>query len=291
METQHPPTAPSFDDSGWCRPYSFSAAFEAGWRAFAANYGKLLGATLVYLLIYIATAFMAGLVDARLMGAPDPAIQPVSLLLGWLFLGPLGLGLTYVGVAAVRGEAGSLDNLFIAFRRYGVVLGIMLLTSLIEMGIGLLAAAPALLVGATVSTVGVLVIVPLVVVAVVVAMYVNVRLWFAGVAAVDPSGPGAGVVDSIKIAWAMTRGGAAWSLLGLLIVVMVMVVATFAMLILPGFFFGAPLTVAVFGAAYALLAGQKGVAPLEGVCRRCGYPVEGATVCPECGLGVVQAAV
>lgn len=287
----NPPTSPqpspaafNPDDARWFQPYFFGNAFEAGWAAFKGRYGLLLGATLIYLL-FAAASILIALVDQAIFG-PDAAVEPLSTLFDWLVLGPVLLGTAFVGVAAVRGDPVGISAVFIAFGRYPTVIGITLLTTLIMLVVDLLTMVPVAIATSTPGSGGgtllLIVFMPIFLVIFVAAIYVSLRLWFAGVVAVDPRAPAPGAIDSIKLSWGMTRG-ISLSLFCLGIVLVLIGLASFLLLILPGIFFGLPLATAVWGAAYAMIAAQKGITPIAGACPTCGYPDGGGDTCPECG--------
>mgnify|MGYP004171561221 CR=1 FL=1 len=84
--------------------------------------------------------------------------------------------------------------------------------------------------------------------------------------------------------WALknTKQGVAWSLVGLFFVVALMMSLSFITLVLPYLFFALPLSQAVWGAGYALIASGD---IDDMLCQHCGYTRQGTSSpqCPECG--------
>jgi hypothetical protein len=197
------------------------------------NYGALLAASFVYMVISVALSFI-------------PILGGLASL---IISGPLMAGWYYMGVRAVRGRT-EFGDLFLGFRKFGETLGIYWLLVLIMLGasipvfIGLAAAFATDGEGA-----GVAALVTGGVISFVLWIYFGVRLSLAWQVCMDTD---LGITESLGRSWNITRPyfGA---LIGLWICVTLIYVGLIIMCVLPVIFLGMPLIVAVTGAAYCLI--------------------------------------
>jgi hypothetical protein len=166
----------------------------------------------------------------------------------------------------LRGESPAMGTLFAGFRRYWPLVGIGVLLMLIFvgpivvaalfLGFGALlmpitsAAAPAITVTA--------ILVGLVLICILIMLYT--KLIFASLLCIDPR-TRLGVCDSIATSWRMT-GPVFWPLLGLIIVMGLILIGTIIVLVLPVFFVGIPLCLAITVSAYELVMSEQETAEM-----------------------------
>ncbi|MEX2218496.1 MAG: hypothetical protein WD749_07005 [Phycisphaerales bacterium] len=234
--------------------YSFGEAFSLGWRAFTANYGPLLLVSFVGMVISIGVSLAQNLID-RAIGVPGLLSLPISLL----FSAQLTAGMMYAGVRAARGERVGLEHLFRGFsgaRPYwplAGVQGLVMLVMLVCMLPGLLVLAVSIGAGAGPGAA-----VAALLLCMLPAMYFSSRFFMSAMVAVDERGGLPGPIEAMRASWGMT-GELRWlSLIGLGLVLGLIALASALALLLPLLFFAMPLIVAVWGAAYVLLAGESG---------------------------------
>ncbi|MEO1007730.1 MAG: hypothetical protein AAFX79_04140 [Planctomycetota bacterium] len=219
------------------------------------NYGLLLGATLLLVLLNLAIVAVAGLIDAALVG-PDAMVQPVSQLASLLITTPLGIGAGMLAAMRYRDGTGTLSTLFIGFSRYGVVVLIALLYMIGLWGfifigavvVGIAAAAAI----AAAGSVGLVVPIVLGLALYAVLIYFAIRLWFATMLAVDPLGAKPGSIEAIQLSWYLTHGKVS-TLFVTGVVLTLILIASILLLILPFVFYGLPLAACVTGVLYVLV--------------------------------------
>lgn len=275
--------------------YTFSGAFATGWEVLKANYGLLLGTLILYILIVIAAGFAAGLVDgavgiaAAAIAGGRAFIKPGEWLVDLLVTAPLNTGLLMMGATMARRQRVELNDLFGGFRRYGQVL----LALAAPTAIGIVMLIPAvLLVGVLVvgssaptpSTVGPVIIAYLIGWAI--SLYFKIRWMPAALLVIDTQAPEHTAMEALRVSWRMTSGRVL-SLFCLSVVLSLINIVCALLLCLPALFLSGPLIVGVAGAAYSMLAHERGVVPIDDydVCPYCGYDLSNVTgsLCPECG--------
>ncbi|MCW5777401.1 MAG: hypothetical protein KIS87_13275 [Phycisphaeraceae bacterium] len=266
--------------------YSFGAAFEAGWSIFKGYYGLLICATLAYL----AYSLVSGMIGWTL--EQSIGFDPLGMLSPFLLDMHVHVGMLMLVVGLVRGASGGFGDVFHGFRRYGQVL---LITLIYYVVIFLVSLPLLIVVVATVFTSqgsspgAALGLILAVIVVLPACAFFATRLYPGIVLIADPRARHLNLSECISLGWRMT-GNMVWlSLIGLWIVLGVMVLISFLLLILPGIFFGMPLSIAVMGAAYSLLVAEHDIGSEQPStrCENCGYSREGLppgmTRCPECG--------
>ena len=242
--------------------FTFDAAFAKGMALFKSRYGGLLAATLVFILVIGGVALVKSLVNTVLGVDPDHASPTATDHLIDIFISaPLTAGILLIALLHLRGESPAMGTLFAGFRRYWPLVGIGVLLMLIFvgpivvaalfLGFGALlmpitsAAAPAITVTA--------ILVGLVLICILIMLYT--KLIFASLLCIDPR-TRLGVCDSIATSWRMT-GPVFWPLLGLIIVMGLILIGTIIVLVLPVFFVGIPLCLAITVSAYELIMSEQ----------------------------------
>ncbi|MBL9140777.1 MAG: DUF4339 domain-containing protein [Phycisphaerae bacterium] len=275
VETARAPGAPPMHASVGVamtsRPYSIAAAFELGWRAMTANWGKLVVCTLIFLggvvVInapgWLAQIMMIGVTQSDAGGQAAFGAGFIGLsCCGWvlqIFVGvPLFAGFYYCGVRAVRGELQHMDALA-GFRRYWAVLGVYLLSALASLGIGIVCMIPffiGLAISLSTEHPAAAIIAGLVSAVVLIAVMCIMIVWLTmpTLLVVDPKMRAQCCPGAFSIAWQMGRGGNSPSFFLLTICGSLLLAATVLMLVIPALLFGAPLLMCLIGAAYELMA-------------------------------------
>ena len=247
--------------------FTFDAAFAKGMALFKSRYGGLLAATLVFILVLLGVGLVKGLVNT-VLGVDPNHTSPTATdhLIDIFFTVPLTAGILLITLLHLRGESPAMGTLFAGFRRYWPLVGIGVLLMLIFvgpivvaalfLGFGALlmpitsAAAPAITVTA--------ILVGLVLICILIMLYT--KLIFASLLCIDPR-TRLGVCDSIATSWRMT-GPVFWPLLGLIIVMGLILIGTIIVLVLPVFFVGIPLCLAITVSAYELVMSEQETAEM-----------------------------
>jgi hypothetical protein len=264
------PTAPA-TASAYGVPYSISAAFQLGWESFKAQWGPLTVCTLIFIGGWIALSIPGWIGQLLIMGTGGQQSTGSALLavggglatcIGYaaqIFAGlPFAAGFYYCGVRAVRRELVPSDA-FAGFRRYWAVLGISVLTAVMSSVVGIAVVVPAII-GAVVMAAtdsGVALVVGLAVAAVaaiVVLCFLLVLLVMPPLIVVDPRMRAEWCPGSLSIAWEMGKRGNCASYLLLSVVLGLLVALSMLLLVVPFVLLGLPLAMAVVGAAYELMA-------------------------------------
>lgn len=228
--------------------YCFSNAFSAGWDTLKSNYGVVLGATVVYMII----AMVVGVIPI------------IGALLSLFIVTPVLAGLLVLGVKAHQGSP-QFSDLFVGFSKYLPVLGIGLLLGLVYFVI----AIPIFVVMAVGSippfgdpdafsqnppSAGLIAAMAIAYLfAIVCNVFITSRVMFAYPLCLQAD---LGVVDSIKTSWTSTKP-VMWTQIGLLIVMGLIVAVCAVACFVPAVFFGLPLMICVYGAAYNLLMNHQ----------------------------------
>ncbi len=231
-------------------------ALSQGWRVMSTHYGVLLGATLIYFAIEAAIG-VGGVVPCAgvLLSIASLLISPV-LAAGWSFM----------GVMAYRGRPLRVADLFCGFNRIAHVFGIAMLQAAIILGCllpaGVAIGIAAFLLGAAAPTDdaamtgGIVIGVAGGLVSLVACVYVGLRLMFSTQVCLET---GLGIGDSMRRSWRGTQRFLG-KLLLLTLVLSLISIATAALCVLPYFFLGLPLMIAVMGAAYGMVFPYAGLA-------------------------------
>ena len=272
--------------------YSFTNAWGASWETYRANWLKLTGLSVIYLLA-IMPMWGAQMVQvianvlqkekpesaemAAALGSLGGILGCVALLYAIFVVIPLCVGVFWVVIRAVRTKEVEFSDILQGFRRFPRVLGIYLLVVIAQfvpmiLGFAVLIAIVVFGVGterfkdgvqwtdfddysrlALVGGLGWLL------ACVIVSWWIQLRTVFSLAVVCDSKLGAPGIIERVETSWRMTRGNAL-SLLGLIITVSVVMWASVCCCVLPVVFFGAPLTVVILATAYDQLLAQDGQA-------------------------------
>lgn len=258
-------------------PFGFGNAFSWSFDLFREHYGKLLLVAFVYLLLQVgmqvaAIPFQNALDTVTDTGDFRPVMVPLFfggliLAVASILLGiPLAAGIQWAGVRAARGEL-DVSDLFAPYKRFFTVLGVALLSGLLQLALALpLVFAAVLAIGQALvgngdlerplngALVGVLLLMGFATLGAMI--YLSARLYFAPVLAIDPranpEGQQLGVVEALKRSWELTAGRTL-ELVCYGIFSVVVVLATILIFCVGLFFVGFPLLIVFYGSAYELL--------------------------------------
>ena len=260
--------------------FGLASIWSLTFETFGRRYAMLLGAALLSLLIIMG----AGIVTLVL----DMVFVFTGFVRGIFFDIPFGVGVWYVALRCVRGEEARIEQLFVGFSRYWVVLGLgvvvniatflAMLPGFVLVGIGIVS-----LVNGSSQTLGIALLSVGAIVAAIGGGLVASRLWWATLLAIDPRAERPNFGACLEISWSMTAGR--WPIVILLyLATAILTLLTFAILVLPWLFFTLPLVAAGSASVYHLLS-KPIVRPPEGFCTACGYDIRGleGNICPECG--------
>ena len=164
---------------------SLTGALGTGWETLKQRFWLLIVAVLIYGAIEVASNVFTVPVGP---GGPQQPVSVIGPLWSILVTGPLLVGLAWLALRAVRGLEPELDDLFEGFRHYPDAVGGMLVYGL-AVTVGLI-----------------LLVVP--------GLIAMVRLAFTPYLIVDRE---LGPIEAVKASWEATRGHG-WSLFGLLVV-------------------------------------------------------------------------
>jgi hypothetical protein len=247
--------------------FTFDAAFAKGMALFKSRYGGLLAATLVFILVLLGVGLVKGLVNT-VLGVDPNHTSPTATdhLIDIFFTVPLTAGILLITLLHLRGESPAMGTLFAGFRRYWPLVGIGVLLMLIFVGPIVVAALflgfGALIMGGTSAAAPAItvtaILVGLVLICILIMLYT--KLIFASLLCIDPR-TRLGVCDSIATSWRMT-GPVFWPLLGLIIVMGLILIGTIIVLVLPVFFVGIPLCLAITVSAYELVMSEQETAEM-----------------------------
>jgi hypothetical protein len=154
-----------------------------------------------------------------------------------------------------------MGTLFAGFRRYWPLVGIGVLLMLIFMAPVVVAALflgfGALFLGGTSAALPAITVTAILVGLVLICIFIMLytKLIFASLLCIDPR-TRLGVCESISTSWRMT-GPDFWPLLGLIIVMGLILIGTSILLVLPLFFVGIPLCLAITVSAYELIMSEQ----------------------------------
>jgi hypothetical protein len=275
-----PPQFPLFSASALVapRPYSFAAAFSVGWDSFKAQWGllALIGLLYIAFTIVLSLPLYAGMLTVQFAGWTSDTITLIVVLatatqLVSFFVGPpLLAGVLYAGVRAARRELRFADC-FVGFRRYGAVLGTVVLGGLIifaavlvpyliVIGGGMMVINQTAL--TLTSVLGVVIAIIGYALALAIAFPATVALIFSVLLVVDPRVSATGGMSALIEGFAMTKGNRP-SLCGLLFVLYLILGMSVYACCVGVVLFGAPLMLAGIGAAYELIRIERSAAPIK----------------------------
>ena len=242
--------------------FTFEAAFAKGMSLFKSRYGGLLAATLVFILLLVGVGLAKALVNSVLGADPDQtSATPTDHLIDIFISVPLTAGIFLIALQHLRGESPAMGTLFAGFRRYWPLVGIGVLLMLIFMAPVVVAALflgfGFLFIGGTSAAVPAITVTAILVGLVLICIFIMLytKLIFSSLLCIDPR-TRLGVCDSIATSWRMT-GPDFWPLLGLIIVMGLILIGTFILLVLPLFFVGMPLCLAITVSAYELIMSEQ----------------------------------
>lgn len=270
--------------------------FTLAHRVYGSHWGLIVGVSAVAVVLNLIVGAIGGGIDYLLVG-PDAMISPASLVLQAVFGTPLVVGPLYVVVRVFRGEEAGFGDMFIGFQRWGVVAGVGAIVGVINFvmlfPLQLVAASTASSMGGN-AAVAIVVTLLASLATIFVALWINIRLYFAPLLCVDPHGPLPGAVDSIKTSWNMT-GQHTWALFVIAIALGIIATVSLLLLVVPFVLYGGPVIACAGGVAYALIAHRTGLIPLAPYteCPFCEYDLSDTDSdrCPECGNFVDREAV
>lgn len=235
--------------------FTVGEAIGEGHTLLMANYGLMLGVSVVVLLLTLASMFIAGIADSMLVG-PDAVFTPVATAMQFLVQTPLGIGVGMLAARRYRDNAGSFEDIFIGFTRYWqvVVIGLLMTVGLAVLMLCSVAGG-ALIVGllSAVHTPSAIAVGAVLVAALfVLLVYLGVRLMFAYLVCVDPRGSKPGPINSIKLSWYITSGHVLklW-LAG--VAMGIIAIGCLLLLVLPFIFYALPLIGCITGVLYVLV--------------------------------------
>ena len=256
--------------------FTFEQVFGLGWRTLQSNYLLLLGATAVTLGVSLAGSLSIAVIDAMALRSGGTAAIALRVISALLNLGfnllvnlPITLGSIWLVVPIVRGEPARFAELLAPYRRLlhliatSLLMGVLLLASAF-VGILVVVGGAAWASGTRGSAGGVATLVLGVVLMLVPVVLLSARLAPAYLLVLDPraspQGP-LGPLQALAEAWRITRGRM-WTVVGIGLVIGLIALFSVLACFLPWIFLGNPLSLAVYGAAYAvLLHTAAGVAP------------------------------
>jgi len=260
-------------------PYSFSAAFELGWGTFTANYGVLLAASAIMLVVNLVDN-----VVEKALGAVHFLLQFAWALPFFLLVTmPLYAGVLLLAARGIRRGKCRFDDLSLGYLRLGpvVVWSLLMLAAMLVIAMPGIAAVWSAFFSRN-DGLFLAVVIGVAVLYACVFLFLIARFGFVVALLADPDIGRLEVSQAVRVSWQTTAK--CWpSLVGLQLVVTVLVLASLLLLCVGIVFLGYPLWIAVGGSAYALLFTPE---HFNQRCRACGYPLSGTsgTVrCSECG--------
>lgn len=262
--------------------------FTLAHQVYGSHWGLVVGVSAVAVVLNLIVAAIGGAIDYFLVG-PDAMLSPASLVLQAVFGTPLVVGPLYVVVRIFRGEQAGFGDMFVGFQRWGVVAGVGAIAGVINfvmlIPLQLATMSSASSMGGN-STVAIIVTLLASLATLFVALWINIRLYFAPILCVDPNGPRTGAVDSIKTSWTMTAQHT-WALFVVAIALGIIATVTLLLLLVPFVLYGGPVIACAGGVAYALIGHRTGLIPLAPYteCPYCEYDLSDTDSdrCPECG--------
>ena len=271
-------------------PFTIGNALGIGWRAMCERYGLLLGASALYLLLFLGGKIAAFITSLFTL------LPLVDWAATFLFYPIILLGLLDIGYRCARREQATASDLFRPFGRYWPVVGASAIASI---AIALVVWIPAGLVGMVFLVLAVsgtgqsgafALTAALFTMALILGLLLVLvpRLMFAPMVCLDTEYRVSGPWESVKLSWVMTRRpGVRPRLAALLVLGWLLGVACVLLLLLPVLFLALPLGATVFGACYWQISGAYWTAR-EHCCRVCEYDLRDAKSdrCPECGAPV-----
>ena len=248
--------------------FTFDAAFAKGGSLFKSRYGGLLSATIVFILVLVGAGIVKLLVN-KFLGVDPDRNTPTGTdhLIDIFFTNPFGAGILLIALLHLRGESPAMGTLFAGFRRYWPLVGIGVLMTLIFAAPIVVAALilgfGVLLTGDTSAAVPAITVTAILVVLVLICIVIllSTKLIFSSLLCIDPR-TRLGVCDSIATSWRMT-GPVFWPLLGLIIVMGLILIGTMIVLVLPLFFVGIPLCLAITVSAYELIMSEQDAGEMD----------------------------
>lgn len=252
-------------------PFRFSTALNQGFSTFKCRYSSLLGGAALFIVITIGVALVQHTINEALgLDTTNQQQTAPDLLITLFFTNVFASGILLLALLLHRGHSSPLSTLFAGFSRYWAMVGIGVLIYLIVLSIVLITIASIAglyFVTANVASTAAssAVFGPgmalIILGGIAVLLFFITRLLFAGLLCIDPTTE-YGITKSLSTSWRMTKP-IFWPLLGLLIVTIVIFCLSFLVFILPAIFFGTPLLIAVFAAAYDLALNQYRTASLD----------------------------
>lgn len=258
--------------------FAIGDAFAVGWAALKANYGVLLGSTLLCLIVYLAGSIIGGIIPV------------IGSFVGF-FLAPLWVSMAYVYVLTVRGKPIEVTMFFPLLKEpYWSLVVIQLLVGLIGMVVMIPVAGLIVLFAVLGANAGGAAAVALFtaaglfgVAAFIAMLYVQVRIGYAGLLFMDAPTGSLEIIESISLSWNRTKPYA-MPLVGLALLLALISLGSLLLLVVGVLLIGIPLSMAVTAAAYDMICPPK----YAGMCPVCNYDCRNSPPgrCPECGAAL-----
>lgn len=275
--------------------FSMEGAFAQGWRLMSDRYALMLGLVGIQLGWGVVSWIIGAGFDMVGRQAGGESAGAVlrglwSLVSSLVVTVPLTVGTSYASVCARRGEVVGGEQIFRGFAclpRLWLLYLLMVCAAMVVMIPAAVLAIPGIVVAAAAKVWplgvawGVLVAICLVCALV----YLFARLYLAYLLAVDPRVGDLSALEAFQRSWAWT-GPKVSSVVGLVLLLGLLTVASLLMCGLPYIFLVGPWAMGVGAAAYTQLCTDAGAMPEHGRCVACGAAFESASAerCGACGV-------
>jgi hypothetical protein len=259
-----PPVQPVAMPAATGARFTFGSAWELSLQTIKSRYVPLLLIALVFFGVNLPSQIASIALNPTLTGSqPSPAAllagNCFQIVYSVLLVLPIAYGAIYAAAEVTQGR-GSLVDIFMPFRRYGMTLVNVLALGAISFACVLVGYLPLIVLmgigaaagGKTGLGIGAVVGLLLTLVALLAgSAFVLIRIMFAPLIAIDPTMGSMGVADSLRFSWAATRG-LNFPMLGFLIVGSLLSLLSILLLCVGYLVVGLPLFLVMSGAMYQL---------------------------------------